>query len=311
MPDLGDNIGAKAGQTLSEPLTQLLMNSFHTGGVAGTGTSVNTYYRINQLLSIQKEIKGSSPLAPVSGKVTKIEPGVAGGFKVTVGEKTVYVPKGNALKVSVGSAVAAGDALAEGAIKPQDLVKYKGMLPAQQYLVDELQKAYGAQGVGIQKRVFETVVRSLANTTRVLNNPKDSSHLPGDIISYTSAQAYNQNLVGLKPTEESVGYKLAETYGGFKKGHVLTDKDAKVIKGLGHKEVSVQKDPIIHAPLLKGISTLPLMRRDWMSALSYRNLAKAITEGASQGWETDVSSYHPVPALAHAASFGQGKDGKY
>ncbi len=311
MPDVGDNVGAKAGQTLSEPLTQLIMNSFHTGGVAGTGTSVGGYQRINQLLSVQKDIKGASPLAPVAGKVTKIEPGIAGGFKVHIGDASVYVSKGSPLKVAVGSKVSAGDALAEGSIKPQDLVKHKGMLPAQEYIVDELQKAYSAQGVGIQKRIFETVVRSLANTTKVLNNPRDTGHLPGDVISYTVAQAHNRDLELTKPVEEAVGYKLAESYGGLRKGHELTIKDVKTIKGSGIIEVKVQKDAIVHAPFLKGISTLPLLKRNWMSALSYRNLSKAITEGASQGWTTDTSDYHPVPALANATTFGKGKEGKY
>jgi hypothetical protein len=56
---------------------------------------------------------------------------------------------------------------------------------------------------------------------------------------------------------------------------------------------------------------LPLLKKDWMAALGYRYLAKSLTEGASQGWKTEVSGYHPVPALAQGTTFGQGKDGKY
>lgn len=310
-PGLGDNVGAKAGQTISEPLVQIVMNTRHTGGVAGTGADVGGYQRIDQLLKLPKTVHGSASLATKSGQVTKIEPGLAGGFNVLIGTEKVFVPQGRKLYVKVGSKVQAGDPLSDGVIKPQELVKYKGMQAAQQYIVDELHSAYKNQGVGIQKRVFETIVRSLGNTTRVVNNPKDSDFLPGDIAPYTVANHYNQNLIQKVPVEESAGMTLAEELPGLQMGKVLADKDITVLKSRGIKEVTIKKEALKHAPLLKGISTLPLLRKDWMSSLGYRYLAKSLTEGAAQRWSTDISDYHPVPALAHGATFGQGKDGKY
>jgi len=310
-PGLGDNVGAKAGQTISEPLVQIVMNTRHTGGVAGTGADVGGYQRIDQLLKLPKTVHGSASLATKSGQVTKVEPGLAGGFNVFIGTEKVFVPQGRKLYVKVGSKVQAGDPLSDGVIKPQELVKYKGMQAAQQYIVDELHSAYKNQGVGIQKRVFETIVRSLGNTTRVVNNPKDSDFLPGDIAPYTVANHYNQNLIQKVPVEESTGMTLAEELPGLQMGKVLADKDITVLKSRGIKEVTIKKEALKHAPLLKGISTLPLLKKDWMSSLGYRYLAKSLTEGAAQRWSTDISDYHPVPALAHGATFGQGKDGKY
>lgn len=310
-PGLGDNVGAKAGQTIAEPLVQLVMNTRHTGGVAGTGADVGGYQRIDQLLKLPKTVHGAAALATKSGQITKIEPGLAGGFNVFIGTEKVFVTQGRKLYVKVGSKVQAGDPLSDGVIKPQELVKYKGMQAAQQYIVDELHSAYKNQGVGIQKRVFETIVRSLGNTTRVVNNSKDSDYLPGDIIPYTVANHYNQNLIQKVPVEESTGMTLAEEIPGLQAGKVLADKDITVLKSRGIKEITVKKDAIKHVPLLKGISTLPLLRKDWMSSLGYRYLAKSLTEGAAQRWSTDIGDYHPVPALAHGATFGQGKDGKY
>ena len=80
---------------------------------------------------------------------------------------------------------------------------------------------------------------------------------------------------------------------------------------MGHTEVEIDKEPLQHAPLLKSVHALPLLKRNWMSALGYRNLAKALTEGASQGWDTDTHDYHPIPAFAQGTTFGKGKDGKY
>lgn len=309
-PSVGDNVGAKAGQTISEPLYQMVLNSFHTGGTAG-GPSAGGYARINQLLQLPKVVVGAAALAPVSGKVTKIAKGLAGGFDVTVEGKTVHVSKGLTLKVVTGQQVEAGDPLSDGVIKPQDLVKHKGMQAAQSYIASELQSAYKAQGQSIQRKVFETVVRSLGNTTRVLNNPKDTGHLPGDIIPYTVAENHNKTLEEEIPTEGAVGYKLAKATGGFKAGHELTSDDVKVLKAKGENAVLITKDPIIHAPLLKGMSTLPLLKRNWMAALGYRHLAKNLVEGAGQGWTTDLADYHPIPAFAHGETFGKGSEGKY
>jgi hypothetical protein len=312
LPEIGDNVGAVAGQTISEPLIQIVMNARHTGGVAGAkGSSQGGYQRIDQLLKLPKIVVGAAALAPKAGTVKKIEKGLAGGFNVTVGETVNHVESGLALKIKVGDHVAAGDALSDGVLKPQDLVRFKGMQPAQQYIVDELHKAYHAEGVPIAKRIFETVVRSLGNTTTVLNNSKDSGHLPGDTAPYTVVQDFNRNLITGVPLDEADGMTLAEGVGGLRTGHVLTPDDLKLLRVKGVVQVKISRDPIVHAPFLKGITTLPLLKKDWMSALGYRYLAKSLTEGASQGWKTDVAAEHPIPALAHAASFGQGKGGKY
>jgi DNA-directed RNA polymerase subunit beta' len=280
--------------------------------VAGAGNSTAAgYKRIDQILKMPDIVSGSATLAPVTGTVTRIDKGVGGGFNVFVGTAKAYVSSGLALSVKVGDEVKAGDALSEGVAKPQDLVRLKGMQPAQQYMVDALHSAYKAQGVVIQKRVFETIVRSLGNTTQVLNNPKDSGHLPGDIAPYTVIQAYNRNLTGTVPVDEAEGYALAAAQGGFDEGHVVAASDLRTLRSRGVTDVKVTKEAIKHAPFLKGITTLPILKRNWMASLGYRNLAKALTEGASQGWTTDLAGEHPVPALAHGASFGKGKEGKY
>ena len=286
-------------------------NTFHTGGTAGSGADAGGFRRIEQLLHLPKVVAGAAPLAPVTGKVEKIQKGLAGGYDVWVGKRKEHVPHGRKLKVSQGQQVAKGDPLSDGAVKPQDLVKHKGMANAQRYIVDELQKAYHSQNVPIQKKVFETVVRSSGNTTQVLNNPGDSDYVPGDIIPYTVARNHNKNLLTSLKVEEAVGTKLAKGYGPFRKGHAIADKDVKLLKVLGHKEVEVERDAIQHAPTLKGITSMPLLRKDWMAALGYRNLAKALTEGAGQGWSTDLESHHPIPAFARGTEFGKNKGGKY
>lgn len=310
-PDVGDNIGAKAGQTISEPLVQITMNSFHTGGTATTKGQTGGFARINQLLQLPKIVVGAAALSPIDGRVTKIVAGLAGGFDVFVGDQKVHAEKGLALKVKQGQTVKAGDPLSEGTIKPQDLVKLKGMKAAQAYIATELKKAYEDQGVKLHGKIFETVVRSLGNVTKVMNKPKDTPYLPGDVVPYTMVEHHNKNLEMVRPLAEAEGYKLAKSEGGFKEGHELTREDLLLLKARGIKEVTIMKDPIIHAPLLKGMSNLPLLRRNWMATLGYRYLAKTLKEGAGQGWTSDLSDYHPIPAFAHGETFGKGPEGKY
>lgn len=311
LPDLGENVGAISGQAMSEPLVQMVMNTFHTGGTASDAKEPAGYQRIDQLLKMPKIVPTAAALSTKTGLVSKINPGLGGGFDVYIGDTKIYVARGLKLKVKVGSSVEAGDPLSDGVIKPQDLVKYKGMDEAQRYVVDELQRAYKGQGVGMQRKTFETVVRSLSNTTQVMNNSKDSEFVPGDIAPYTVVRAYNENLLHKVDVDSAAGHKLAKNYGPFNKGYELLEKDIKLLKALGHKQIEVNRDAVVHAPVLKSVNALPLLKGDWMSALGYRNLAKALVEGAGQAWSTDLKDYHPIPAFAHGAAFGDGKDGKY
>jgi DNA-directed RNA polymerase beta subunit/DNA-directed RNA polymerase beta' subunit len=283
-------------------------NSFHTGGTAGGFAG---YPRIKQLLTMPKIVVGAATLAPKDGKVMSIKKGLAGGFDVDVAGQVVHVAKGLILKIKEGQKVEAGDPLSDGTIRPQDLVQHKGMYAAQEYIANELQNAYKGIGVGINRKTFETIVRSVGNTTKVLSSSPDHDHLPGDVIPYTVAINYNQNLKTLMPLEAACGRKLADASAEFRAGHILEPKDLTILKAKGIKEVMIQRDPISHAPVLKGVSTLPLLRRDWMAALGYRYLAKNLVEGAGQAWSTDLADYHPIPAFAHGATFGQGKEGRY
>lgn len=311
LPEVGENIGAKSGQTIAEPLIQMTMNSFHSGGVAGTGAQAGGLERVQQLLQLPKTLVGSAALAPVDGTVTKIVKGLAGGFDVYIGDRKVHVSKGRNVIVKVGMRVEKGDTLSDGPVKPQDLAELKGVEAAQNYLTDALQGEYKAQGIGVSRKTFETVVRSLTNTTQVTNNPKHADYLPGDILPYTVVNDYNSKLKTSVDIDEAVGYRLAKQYGSLMPGKEITDSDVRIMKSLGMKTVEVEKEPIEHKPFVKGVLNLPLTKGDWMASLGYRNLSKVLTEGAAQGWQTDIENYHPIPPLAHATTFGKGKEGKY
>lgn len=308
MPVIGDNLGAKAGQSMSEPMTQMVMRTFHTGGVAGGPSVAGGFERVRQLLHMPEYVAGEAALATHPGKVTAIKPTTAGGHEIIVGDKVHTVRPGLPLKVKVGDYVAAGDTLSQGVIKPQDLVKYKGMAKAQDYVVDELQKTYHEQGVPIQRKMLETVVRSFGNLTRVLNAPKHLDVQPGQLIPFTVAEHYNEKRQTSVPVMEAQGYRLQKPTGPLPANHELQDKDLAHLRTLGYNQVDVLKDPLQHAPILKGLERLPMEKKNWMAQLGYRYIKDTLTEGAAQAWKSSVEGNHPIPAFAYGASFGKKKE---
>lgn len=315
-PEIGANVGATAGQAIAEPLVQISMNSFHTGGVAGTGINASGIARIDQLLKMPETVVGAAKLAPVDASVVAVKPGVGGGKEIHLkgddgSTHVIKTPQGREIKVRVGQRVNRGDAISDGPIKPQELVVQKGMLPAQQYIVDELQKEYKSQGPNIHGKIFEHLVRSITDTTVVTNNPRHAGVIPGDIASYNAIQKYNRELAEEVELAQAEGAPLAVAVATLKEGTILTKKELALLASMGYQRVKILKDAIQHEPILKNITTLPILKEDWMAALGYRNLKKVITEGASKGLETDLEGYHPIPAYARGTNFGRGKDGKY
>ena len=308
LPDIGDNVGIKMGQTMSEPMTQLTMRTFHSGGVAGAGPQASGFQRISQILNMPKYVAGEAALAKTSGKVTKIDKTAAGGFNIWVGNENHIVRPGVNPKVKVGDTVTKGDALSQGVIKPQSLLALKGMRAAQEYVVDELQRTYQDQGIPIHRKVFETVVRSVANNTRIVEAPKHGEWLPGDVIPFTAAEHYNETRKQKLPATDAVGYHLRTAIGKLPQNHEVKDSDVPYLRAMGYNEVEVVKDPVKHSPLLKGIAQLPMLKKDWMAQFGYRYIEKGLTEGAAQNWKSNVEGLHPIPAFAYGANFGKKKE---
>jgi hypothetical protein len=308
IPHIGDNVGAKAGQTMTEPMTQFVMKTFHTGGVSSGAPTAKGFERVSQLLYMPKYVAGEAALSEHSGQVTKISKTPAGGYDIHVGDHTHIARPGLTPQVKVGDKVHKGDKLTDGVIKPQELLRHKGMLATQNYIVDELKSTYQAQGVPMHRKIFETVVRAATNNTQVIHAPKHASYLPGDVIPYTSAVHYNETRKVQVPVTHSTGYFLNEAVGKLPRFHEVTDKDHTYLKEMGHTNLEVLKDPLIHEPLVRGIRNVPMLRKDWMAQLGYQHLEKALTEGAAQGWKTNVEGSHPVPAFAYGANMGKSKE---
>lgn len=305
LPPIGENVGVISGQALSEPLTQLTMKTFHSGGLAGTRGVITGYEKIDKILKMPKVFPGRATLARTGGKVEKIEPTPGGGGQnVYVGAEKHFVPKELVRSdVKVGSSVEKGKAISNGLIHPLDLLALRGVLPAQEYMVDEIRDGYAGQGVHIKRRAIETVVRSATNTTRVLD-PGDSDFIHGDVAPLTIVEAHNRKSLGRKHLDDTEGHVLREDVGSVMAGTMIDDRVQAALKKLGKSQVEVGPRPIVHAPFFKSISEVPFLRSDWMSQMGYRKLEDAIIQGATKRQETDLHGYSPVPGLAYGAEFG-------
>ena len=180
--DIGEAVGIIAAQSIGEPGTQLTMRTFHTGGVAGADITQGLP-RVEELfearkpkgLAIVSEIDGTIQIEETKKKRTVHVIGADGE------EKSYDIPFGSRLKVSNDQVIEAGDEITEGSVNPHDIVSIKGIDGARKYLLSEVQKVYRLQGVDINDKHLEVVVRQMTRKVKVLDSG-DTELLPGTMI---------------------------------------------------------------------------------------------------------------------------------
>lgn len=239
--DIGEAVGIIAAQSIGEPGTQLTMRTFHTGGVAGDDITQGLP-RVEELFEARKP-KGQAIIAESDGRVEVRE--VKGRREIEVagdeGEKAVYqVPYGARLKVRDGDRVYAGDELTEGSVNPHDLLKIKGVQGVQIYLLQEVQRVYRLQGVDINDKHIEVMIRQMLRKVKV-EEPGDTDLLPGGLIDIFEFEDENSRTVAK---------------GG---------------------------EPATARPVLLGITKASLATDSFLSAASFQETTRVLTEAAIKG----------------------------
>ena len=201
--DVGEAVGIIAAQSIGEPGTQLTMRTFHTGGVAGDDITAGLP-RVEELFEARKP-KGQAVISEIDGTVEIIES--KGSRKVVVtGEdqesKSYNIPYGARLRVRTGSFVEAGDRLSEGSLNPHDILSVKGVTGVQEYLVQEVQEVYRSQGVYINDKHIEVIVRQMMRKVKV-ESAGDTQMLPGSLVDIFDYEEENKRVIaeGGKPAE--------------------------------------------------------------------------------------------------------------
>lgn len=239
--EIGESVGIIAAQSIGEPGTQLTMRTFHTGGVAGDDITQGLP-RVEELFEARKP-KGQAIIAEASGVV---EVNINKGRREVIittddGEKyTNQVPYGSRLKVDTGDRVEAGDELTEGSVNPHDLLKVKGVRGVQTYLLREVQRVYRMQGVDINDKHIEVIVRQMLRKVKV-EDPGDTKLLPGSLID----------------------------------SFEFEDKNRRVIEAGGQ--------PAVAKPVLLGITKASLATDSFLSAASFQETTRVLTDAAIKG----------------------------
>ncbi len=189
--DVGEAVGIIAAQSIGEPGTQLTMRTFHTGGVAGDDITQGLP-RVEELFEARKP-KGLAIVGETAGTVSISESRKKREVIVTNSEgeaKNYLIPYGSRVKVSAGDYIEAGDELTEGSVNPHDILKIKGIEAVQAYLLQEVQRVYRLQGVDINDKHIEVIIRQMMKKIKV-DDPGDTDMLPGGLIDQTEFERAN------------------------------------------------------------------------------------------------------------------------
>ncbi len=239
---VGETVGIIAAQSIGEPGTQLTMRTFHTGGVAG-GDITQGLPRVEELFEARKP-KGLAIVTEIAGLATindmKKKREIVVSNSETGESKTYLIPFDSRIKIMEGTYVEAGDALTEGSINPHDILKIKGVRAVQDYLLQEVQRVYRLQGVEINDKHIEMIVRQMLKKIRIEDNG-DSEFLPGTLVDILEFEDMNEKLI------------------------------------------AEDKAPAEGKQVLLGITKASLATNSFLSAASFQETTKVLTEAAIKG----------------------------
>ena len=217
---VGESVGIIAAQSIGEPGTQLTMRTFHTGGVAG-GDITQGLPRVEELFEARKP-KGLAIIAEFGGKVQLRDNKKKREIIITndeTGESKAYlIPYGSRIKVLDDQGLEAGDELTEGSVNPHDILKIKGVRAVQDYMLREVQKVYRLQGVEINDKHIEIIVRQMLKKI-IIDEPGDSDYLPGTQANLLEFEDTNEALIA-EGKEPATGTQIML---GITKASLATD----------------------------------------------------------------------------------------
>lgn len=206
--DIGEAVGIIAAQSIGEPGTQLTMRTFHSGGIAGTGITQGLP-RVEELFEARKP-KGLATITKNGGTVSIQDNKKRQDVVVTSDDghqETYAIPFGTTIAVHDGDVIAKGDRLTEGSLNPHDILDVLGVKAVQDYITREVQKVYRIQGVDIDDRHIEIIIKQMLQRVRITESG-DSSFLPGQMVNHRLVALENEQLEAEGKEPASFEYEI-------------------------------------------------------------------------------------------------------
>ncbi len=246
---VGEAVGIIAAQSIGEPGTQLTMRTFHTGGIASAEDITQGLPRVEELFEARKP-KSLAIISEIDGTVrsemVKKNRHIIVTNSETLEERSYQIPYGSRLRVTDGDVVEKGDMLTEGSVNPHDVLQVKGEKDLQNYLIAEVQKVYRMQGVDINDKHIEVIVRQMLRKVRV-EDSGDTDLFTGMLVDRTELMLANEEI------EKRIS---------------AGEKDLKPAKA---------------TPILLGITKASLATDSFLSAASFQETTRVLTEAAIKG----------------------------
>jgi len=309
--EVGTNVGVRAAQAISGPLTQFALDAKHgTRTTKGERKKIGGLVGFRQIIESPRQFINKATLASVPGKVAKIETAPQGGHFVFVDKEKHYIGPHLDVVVKKDQVLEAGDILSEGIPKPDEVVKYKGLGAGRLYMVNTLKDLYRNQGRDLDQRHFELLARGELDYAQIREDPSNT-FLKGDIISYNQLRSAVGSDTKEVPLSEALGQTLGKDYFHFSTGLRVTPEVVRFLRKEGVKTVLIAPRAPKVDFVMKAATRAPLLNPDWMARLAHRNLKATLLQAAHYGDKSDVRGVHPVPAYVMGVDFGKGEEGRY
>ena len=309
LPEIGENVGVIAAQSASEVMTQAVLSTKHTGGVAGKQR--NAYEEASNLLRNPEKFQDEATISSLTGKVTDLKETPLKDTNVYINGVEHFVPRNQDVLVKKGDSVHKGEPLSTGTINPRQLVSLNGLGAGRKYMSDQLKNIYDSYGSSLDPRHFDIIAKNLINHVKV-EDPGHSGFNEGQIVSVGRIAPYLAKNSEEIPTRNAANHTLAESVLELTPGTVLDQDqvDKLLLSGVDKIKVAKPDSIKVHA-LVPGLKTVKSLDPNWVSKLSSAKLRSILTEAAALGEESPIHSIDPITSYVMGTEFGEGTHGRY
>ena len=314
LAEVGMNVGITGAQAIAEPVSQGMLNSKHSGGVAKgkKGRTVTGFAYLNQLVEVPKTFTDGAPVSKADGIVGKVENAPQGGNYVYVNDERYYVPADQTVSVKPGQSLEAGDALSDGIVNPKDLAELKGIGEARRRFVQQFKSALQENNLPVHRRNVEVVARGLINQVEITEPDAVPGVYPEDIVSYDYVASRYEPREGhvIGKPDKFMNHYLEKPVLHYSIGTRITPSVVKDLNEAGFNEVVTHKNPPPFKPTMTRAMMSLVGDRDWMVQLGGFNLKKTFLDNVQRGSSSNIHGTSWIPALA-TGEISKGPSGTY